>query len=797
MSDRSLFGALIKSKRIQKNLTQNELALLLSVSKSAVSKWERGVSYPDITIVSNLCRVLDIKEEDFLRAVNQKADEPAHEDCDASGDALPVAPCPQERPSTLYSVLKWVFLGVFAFIFTLLGTRIESLHTSFLHSSRLFKLLFAPNSLSLNNGLNLFIFIFLILVSTAVIVFGVFYKRTEKSLESCRNGRKSRILAMLAGLFFFATSAVSIIAYAEILSLQSLLLEAAVLLGGAGIFLSALAKKRRLCACFVTLPLLYYTYRLVYYIIRFVSSSFNDSWLDSILLYLITVALMVLYIIKSLAPKARLNLPILLLCIPFGYELIFRIYPTESFISSPLSLITNSAFQASFILLAASAVNFKRSFITDSLAIVKRFSPFVFGTFATLFTIFAIMGHLFHMQVIDRISYDLFPLFMIFATLSVACLMVIVFVPKPQGELYKPAAMPSAAPRQGVMYTVCKWVCFGISLAIIVMIAIYYQSFENTLINNHFLENVVSALFDPKHYFHTYDNLRDTTLLLLFIIAVTVVACIIFMKKTPRTEVLENKQRVPAAIFGCACILVASIIFPFGTVYGRALTFTDFLACIPAVIGSIGIILSLLFKKRSLCGCFAMLTAAYVIIDLICHGAYISHILTYEAQKSIPLLFELIWPSLVQIALLCIYAVKCFRPHARLNIALVILACGLGQMYLVDGFINFCYHTLTPSYSDFATTLLNLGLVILALSSVTLKHSFVTDALQTLAIPTPFILGGIITFVLFSCVIISSDLDPVLYLSTYFTASDVAFLGTVSTACVLLLPFVPHYGRKQ
>jgi len=328
------------------------------------------------------------------------------------------------------------------------------------------------------------------------------------------------------------------------------------------------------------------------------------------------------------------------------------------------------------------------------------------------------------------------------------------------------------------------------------MIAIYYQSFENTLINNHFLGNVVSALFDPKHHFLTYDNLRDTTLLLLFIIAVTVVACIVFMKKTPRTEVLENKQRVPAAIFGCACILVASIIFPFGTVYGRALTFTDFLACIPAVIGSIGMILSLLFKKRSLCGCFAMLTAAYVIIDLICHGAYISHILTYEAQKSIPLLFELIWPSLVQIALLCIYAVKCFRPHARLNIALIILACGLGQTYLISGFICFSAHPMAPSYSDFATTLLNLGLVILALSSVTLKRSFVTDALQTLAIPTPFILGGIITFVLFCCVI-SSDLDPILYFSNYFTASDVAFLGTVSTACVLLLPFVPHYGRKQ
>ncbi len=50
---------IIKNKRKEKNLTQEELANLLGVSTPAVSKWESGISYPDITILPPLARVLD------------------------------------------------------------------------------------------------------------------------------------------------------------------------------------------------------------------------------------------------------------------------------------------------------------------------------------------------------------------------------------------------------------------------------------------------------------------------------------------------------------------------------------------------------------------------------------------------------------------------------------------------------------------------------------------------------------------------------------------------------------------
>ena len=41
---------------------------MLYVTEGAVSKWERGVSYPDITLISDICRVLDISEHELITA---------------------------------------------------------------------------------------------------------------------------------------------------------------------------------------------------------------------------------------------------------------------------------------------------------------------------------------------------------------------------------------------------------------------------------------------------------------------------------------------------------------------------------------------------------------------------------------------------------------------------------------------------------------------------------------------------------------------------------------------------------
>ena len=68
MTDKKTFGSFIKIKRTEKTYSQKDLAEMLFVTEGAVSKWERGVSYPDITLISDICRVLDISEHELITA---------------------------------------------------------------------------------------------------------------------------------------------------------------------------------------------------------------------------------------------------------------------------------------------------------------------------------------------------------------------------------------------------------------------------------------------------------------------------------------------------------------------------------------------------------------------------------------------------------------------------------------------------------------------------------------------------------------------------------------------------------
>lgn len=50
---------IIRTKRIEKGITQQQAASYLGVTASAVNKWEREISYPDITLLPAIARMLD------------------------------------------------------------------------------------------------------------------------------------------------------------------------------------------------------------------------------------------------------------------------------------------------------------------------------------------------------------------------------------------------------------------------------------------------------------------------------------------------------------------------------------------------------------------------------------------------------------------------------------------------------------------------------------------------------------------------------------------------------------------
>jgi len=53
-------GKIIKDLRLSKGLTQQELADLLGVSDKAISKWETGGGYPDISLLPELAKVFSV-----------------------------------------------------------------------------------------------------------------------------------------------------------------------------------------------------------------------------------------------------------------------------------------------------------------------------------------------------------------------------------------------------------------------------------------------------------------------------------------------------------------------------------------------------------------------------------------------------------------------------------------------------------------------------------------------------------------------------------------------------------------
>ena len=65
--DKERFGAFLARLRREKGLTQRELADRLYVSDKAVSKWERGLSLPDVSLLIPLADCLGVSVTELLR----------------------------------------------------------------------------------------------------------------------------------------------------------------------------------------------------------------------------------------------------------------------------------------------------------------------------------------------------------------------------------------------------------------------------------------------------------------------------------------------------------------------------------------------------------------------------------------------------------------------------------------------------------------------------------------------------------------------------------------------------------
>jgi len=62
----NIFSSKLKNFRQKKGLSQQQIALSLFVSPQAVSTWERGISYPDISLLKPLSELLGVSLDELL-----------------------------------------------------------------------------------------------------------------------------------------------------------------------------------------------------------------------------------------------------------------------------------------------------------------------------------------------------------------------------------------------------------------------------------------------------------------------------------------------------------------------------------------------------------------------------------------------------------------------------------------------------------------------------------------------------------------------------------------------------------
>ncbi len=73
--NQSKCGKFIAKLRKEKNMTQEQLAEKMGVSINAVSKWERGLNFPDVSLYKKLCKELDISIEELINGEKDNSEE--------------------------------------------------------------------------------------------------------------------------------------------------------------------------------------------------------------------------------------------------------------------------------------------------------------------------------------------------------------------------------------------------------------------------------------------------------------------------------------------------------------------------------------------------------------------------------------------------------------------------------------------------------------------------------------------------------------------------------------------------
>ena len=160
--DQIKIGKFIRQKRKEKNITQSELAEKLNITDRAISKWENGNCMPDVGIITELCKILNITINDLFSGekVDMKKNEKILEN-----NLLEMAKLKEEKDKQLLT-LEWVLM--------------------FIVISAFLTILFVASYIEMANWLKALLIVISLLILLFGVVFGIRIEQTA-GYYKCRN----------------------------------------------------------------------------------------------------------------------------------------------------------------------------------------------------------------------------------------------------------------------------------------------------------------------------------------------------------------------------------------------------------------------------------------------------------------------------------------------------------------------------------------------------------------------------------------------------------------------------------
>lgn len=93
--DAQKFGSFVARCRKEKNMTQADLAAKINVTDKAVSRWERGLGFPDINTIEPLAEALDLSVLEIMKS--EKMNEVSEVETSVVNDVIEIAKSQQKR----------------------------------------------------------------------------------------------------------------------------------------------------------------------------------------------------------------------------------------------------------------------------------------------------------------------------------------------------------------------------------------------------------------------------------------------------------------------------------------------------------------------------------------------------------------------------------------------------------------------------------------------------------------------------------------------------------------------------